>query len=328
MSLERMTPPADPENPAPASPAPWASPSDVPGVETLSGAQRLHGYADLSKIRVNLLVLFVVAVGYFLGSEASVDLARLAGCLVPVALLASGASALNQYLERETDALMIRTQNRPLPLARLRPFEALAFGLTAGILGMLGLALLAGPLAGILGAGTFLSYVLVYTPLKRRSPHALFIGAVPGALPPLIGWAAASGELSLDAWAVFLILFVWQIPHFLAIAWLYRRDYNQAGIPTFPGLDREGASTASLMLWTSALLVICAFVPVFTGERSTLYLVGSTLLGVLCLVPVLRFGLDVAGEDRGRASARRVVQFSIVYVPLLFLLLVLDKLVD
>ncbi len=287
---------------------------------------KLQGFGDLSKIRVNLLVVFVVAVGYFLGSEARVDVSHLMLCLVPVALLAAGASALNQYIERETDALMVRTQRRPLPEKRLRPFAALAFGLTFGILGVMGLALVSGEIASLIGAGTFLSYVLVYTPLKRKSPHALFVGAVPGALPPLIGWAAASGDLNLDAWAVFAILFVWQVPHFLAIAWLYRKDYQSAGIPTFPSLDENGKSTAQLTIWTTLLLVATNFLPFATGERGVTFFIGAVLLSLLCILPALKFAAEIHGEDRGIKSARRVVHASILYVPLLFLLLVIDKL--
>ena len=302
---------------------------EVPAPEAVrSLSLRVGDYLTLSKIRVNLLVLFVVAVGFFLGSEAVVDFPVLLACLLGTALLGSGASALNQYIERDTDLRMARTEGRPLPRKNLRPFQALAFGLTCGILGVLILALGNGALTSILGATTFLSYTLVYTPLKRRSPHALFVGAVPGALPPLIGWAAATDALSAGAWAIFAILFIWQIPHFLAIAWLYREDYEAGGIPTFAGLDREGGrSTGQLMLFTTTLLVLVSLSPLISPDQGSVYCIGVLLLGILAIVPVQSFVNEVRRGGDGNRAASWVVRASIIYLPLVFLLLVIDKIV-
>ncbi len=282
-------------------------------------SDRAADYLELTKFRLGLVVLFVTAAGFVLGAPGEVHFPSLVSCLLGTWMLAAGASALNQYLERDFDALMVRTGRRPLPRNRIHPFEALAIGLTLGISGVLALAVAVGPIAGTLGAFTFLSYVLVYTPMKRRTPHALFVGAVPGALPPLIGYAAAGG-LGPEAWSVFGVLFIWQIPHFLAIAWLYREDYRSAGFPTYPDLDPDGSATAQLMLWSSLILFVSSFTPALAGGRGGVYLVTSIVLGIVFLVPVLRFR-----RTADRSSARAVVRTSIAYLPLLFGAMVVDK---
>lgn len=285
---------------------------------------RVRDYLELTKPRVNGVVMLVTGVGYTLGCAGEVSLWALVGCLFGTACLAAGASTLNQVLERRLDGLMFRTENRPLPTGRLRPGEALVLGLVLGVTGTFSLAATSNLLTTVLGLATYLSYVLVYTPMKRRTPHSLFVGAVPGALPPLIGWSAASGTLPLDAWVVFAILFVWQIPHFTAIAWFYRDDYRAAEYPMFAVLDRDGRASARMVVWSSLALVVTSFVPLLASGFSLAYCVGAALLGLAFLFVVFRFSVSIQNLETSRRFARRVVQVSIVYLPALFLLLLVD----
>ena len=281
----------------------------------------IQDFIKLTKPRVVFVVALVTGVGYGLGCEGAFDPMTFAACLFGAACLGGGACALNQVIERGLDALMKRTAMRPLPDGRLRPSDALIFGALLGVLGTGTLAVGTTPLATLIGLVTFFSYLLVYTPMKPRTPHALFVGAVPGALPPLIGWAAASGTLNFEAGVVFAILFVWQIPHFMAIAWLYRDDYRAASFPMFTVRDSDdGRMTARLTIWSTVLLLLTSLAPLVVGRFSIVYLVGALILGV-------SFFMSVSGfiDEMRRDAARRVVRASLIYLPVLFLLLVLDK---
>ncbi len=278
-------------------------------------------YWTLTKPEVNLLVLASTLAGFDLGSRSPLDWTRLAHTLVGTLLVASGTGTLNQFIERRYDAQMRRTAGRPLPAGRLAASHALWFGILLSIAGGLDLALAVNALSSILALATLASYLLFYTPLKRRTPLCTLVGAFPGAMPPLIGWAAARGSLSLEAWALYAILFLWQFPHFLAIAWMYREDYARAGLQMLPSRDLEHGrfTRREILAFTLALLPV-SLVPVFLGQAGTLYLVGAVLLGLVFLL----YGARLA-FSRSNALARRVVLASVVYLPLVLALLMIDK---
>jgi protoheme IX farnesyltransferase len=281
---------------------------------------RLADYLELTKPRIAVLVLFTVAAGAMLAARGGVYLPVLLHVLVGTGLVAAGASALNQLLERNTDARMRRTENRPLPAGRLHPLEVLAFGCGLGFAGVAYLAwTLQRPWAALIAAVTFVSYVCIYTPLKRRTPLNTLIGAVPGALPPLIGWTAVRGTLDPEALTLFCIVFLWQVPHFLAIAWIYRDDYARARLRMLPVLDPEGTRTGRQMLTYCLALVPASLAPVVFGGAGFVYLVGAMLLGAFFLVRAAGFTRDCSV-----ARARSVLRGSLVYLPALFALLVLD----
>jgi protoheme IX farnesyltransferase len=277
-------------------------------------------YLELTKPRVGLLVLFTVAAGAGLAAGGMPDAAVLLHTLLGTALVAGGASALNQLLERRTDALMSRTENRPLPAGRLQPVEVALFGLALGVSGMTYLALtLPRPLAALVAVGAFGSYVFVYTPLKRRTTLNTLVGAVPGALPPVIGWTAVTGTLDPPAAVLFLVLYLWQVPHFLAIAWVYRDDYARAGLRMLPVVDRPGGMTGRQMVAYCVALVPVSLLPVLWGLAGPLYLGGAVALGLGFLATAVGFR-----QARTAARARRVLRASLVYLPALLALLLLD----
>jgi protoheme IX farnesyltransferase len=276
-------------------------------------------YLELTKPRVAVLVLFTVGVGFFLAGGSPHWLA-LAHTLLGTALVAGGASALNQLLERRSDARMKRTRNRPLPAGRLRPVEVLVFGLALGAGGTAYLALaLPHPAAALVAAVTFVCYVFVYTPLKRLTSVNTLVGAVPGALPPVIGWAAARGSLDGQAAALFLILFLWQVPHFLAIAWIYREDYARAGLRMLPVADRTGGLTGGCMVAYCLTLIPASVLPAACGWAGGLYVLGAAALGLGFLACALGFL-----HTTSLRQARWVLRASLVYLPLLLALLLLD----
>jgi protoheme IX farnesyltransferase len=281
---------------------------------------RFADYVALAKPRIAVLVLFTVAAGALFAGGWAVSPLLVFNAVLGTALVASGASALNQWLERHTDARMRRTRNRPLPAARLRPREVLAFGLTLGAAGVLYLALtLPRPTAALLAAFTFVLYVGVYTPLKPRTALNTLVGAVPGALPPVIGWAAVRGEVTAEAGALFLILFVWQVPHFLAIAWMYREEYARAGLCMLPVIDPDGRRTGQNMVSYCLALIPVSLGPVLLAAAGPLYLAGALALGFGFLASAAAFR-----RDHSHARARRVLRASLIYLPGLLALLLLD----
>jgi heme o synthase len=280
---------------------------------------RLADYAALVRPRMLVLVLFTVATGAALAAGGMPHWGVLLHTVFGTALVAAGASALNQLLERDTDALMRRTENRPLPAGRLLPAEVLAFGAGTGVLGVAYLALsLPQPTAAVLAALTFASYVGLYTPLKRVTTVHTLVGAVPGALPPLIGWAAVRGRLDAEALALFGLLFLWQVPHFLAIAWIYREDYARAGLKMLPVVDESGTLSGRQMVSYCLALIPVSLVPVLFGRGGPVYLVGAALLG-LCFL-----GCAV-GFARGASTPRawRVMRASLIYLPAVLALMLL-----
>jgi protoheme IX farnesyltransferase len=281
----------------------------------------MANFVTLAKPRLNLLVVFTTAAGLYLASPNGVALSVLLHTLAGTALIAGGAAALNQVMERDTDALMRRTRTRPIASGRLRPSQGLLFGLTLSTAGLIELAagvnLISAGMAGL----TLGSYVLVYTPLKRRTSLATLVGAIPGALPPVIGWVAATGSLTLPALVLFGISFFWQIPHFLAIAWLYRDEYAAAGIPLLPVLEPDGRRTGRQALLYSVALWPVSLLPPVVGLAGGMYLVVATVLGLTLIALSARFA-----RDRTTLSARHLFLFSITYLPLLWGALVADRL--
>ena len=281
-------------------------------------AARLADFAALAKPRLNLLIVATTGAGYYLGAER-LEPAVLFHTIVGTALVAGGAGAFNEIIERDTDALMRRTRTRPLPMRRMEPPAATWFAFTLSILGLLQLAAGANALAAGVALATLLSYVLVYTPMKRRSPMATLVGGVPGALPPVIGWAAARGELSAGAWVLFAIVFLWEMPHFLAIAWLSREDYGRAGLQMLPVVEPDGRSTAQQTILYAAVLVPVSLIPTAVGLAGTAYFAGAALLGAAFLWLAVRFALR-----RDRRTALRLFLGSIVYLPLLWGVMIID----
>jgi protoheme IX farnesyltransferase len=297
--------------------------SPCPGEGVAAGA-RFVAYAELTKPRIALMVLFTVVIGAVLASNGRPDLLLLVHTVLGTTLVAAGASALNMFLERRLDARMRRTENRPLPAGRLRPLEALLFGSGLGVAGTVYLwAALPHAGAALIAALTFVTYVFVYTPLKRVTPLNTLVGAVPGALPPLIGWTAVRGSLDLEAAGLFLIVFFWQVPHFLAIAWIHREDYARGGFLMLPAVDRDGRATARNMVLYCVALIPASLLPALGGQAGLLYTVGATLLGLAffgCTMGFLR--------SASTASARRVLRGSLLYLPAVLALLLLDGLVQ
>ena len=278
-------------------------------------------WLELTKPRITLLVVFTALVGFVTASPGPRWSSLLAAALVGTGLVAAGASTLNQVLERATDALMNRTRNRPIPAGRIRPVEATLFGLLLTAAGLALLAALGGALPALVAFATWASYLFLYTPLKRRTHLATLVGAVPGALPPVIGWAAASGRLEPGAFILFAIVFLWQIPHFLAIAWLYREDYERGGIQVLPVIDREGVLTGRQAVLHSVALLVVSLAPVAAGLGGTLYLAGAVVLGVGLTLASLRLA-----RARDLGAARFLFLASVLYLPALTSLLLLANL--
>jgi protoheme IX farnesyltransferase len=278
-------------------------------------------FVTLAKPRLNLLVLMTTTAGLYLAAPAGVSLPVLVHTLIGTALVSGGAAALNQVWERDTDALMRRTRVRPVASGRLSVFDGLWFGLGLSAAGLVELGLGVNLLSASVAALTLSTYVLVYTPLKRRTQLATLVGAVPGALPPIIGWAAATGTITLPAVVLFGIVFFWQMPHFLAIAWLHRDDYAAAGIPLLPVLEPDGRRTGRQALLYGAALWPVSVMPSLVGLAGGFYVVVATLLGLALIALSAAFA-----RERSMVAARRLFMFSIVYLPLLWGALVADRL--
>jgi len=282
-------------------------------------AGRLAVFAELVKARLTLMVLVTTAVGFYMGA-ATVGWAALFHVLLGTALVASGAQALNQYLEKDHDARMPRTANRPIPAGLVRPEVALLYGGAAGVIGLVYLAMAVNPLTSVIGAVTLVSYVLIYTPLKRVTTLNTLVGAIPGALPPLMGWTAAQGSLGLEGWALVGILFLWQMPHFLAISWMYRDEYAQADFAMLSVEDETGERTSLHALWYTIALLPFALAPYALESAGWIYLSAAILLGGMFIAAAFRFSRNLTV-----ASARKLFYYSLLYLPLLLGVMVWDK---
>jgi protoheme IX farnesyltransferase len=294
--------------------------SGVAQFERLSARERFAAFLELTKPRITFLIVLTSAAGFALASPASVNVAAMCSAMVGIALLSSGIATINQYMERDLDGLMRRTADRPLPSGRLVPWEALAFGVGLTGFAEIYLAIVVNPLTSLLGMTVIVGYLFGYTPLKTRTSLSTMVGAFPGAVPPLIGWAAARGSIGLEAWVLFAILFLWQFPHFLAIAWMYREDYSRAGILMLPVVEPDGRVTAQQIVVYTVLLLPVSLLPTALGISGKVYLYGAIVLGCLFLFSSLR-----AAFSKSRQEARRLLLASVIYLPLLFILMVLDR---
>jgi protoheme IX farnesyltransferase len=276
--------------------------------------------ADLVKARLTALVLLTTFVGFYLGETGRVNYLLMFHALFGTALVASGAAALNQWLERDYDAKMRRTASRPLPSGRMQPATVAIFGGACSVIGLVYLAVLVNPLTSVVGAVTSVSYLFIYTPLKRVSWMNTLVGAVPGALPPLMGWTAARGELSGEGWALFAILAFWQIPHFMAIAWLYRDEYAKAGFVMLPNVDAAGSRTAQQSVGNTIALLFASLCPFAFGLNGKTYLAVALILGAGYFWFAVRFARQLTAR-----RARQLFLASIIYLPLLIAALVGNK---
>lgn len=289
------------------------------GGASLDGWGRLRAYIELTKPRVSVLIVMVALAAFWLGSEGEPEWWPLIATLIGVSTLAGGIFALNQYLERDVDALMRRTERRPLPTGKLEPRKAAWFGIILSAAAIVFIAVEINVLSGLIALFTLASYLFVYTPLKRRTPLCTLLGALPGATPPLLGWAAARGALGIEAWILFAILFFWQFPHFLAIGILYREDYTRAGIRMLPAVETDGKLTGQHIVVCTIMLVIVSALPALSGLSGHLYLYGAVALGVFFLYAGIRTALR-----RTKWQARQLLLASVFYLPLLFGLMLLN----
>jgi protoheme IX farnesyltransferase len=288
--------------------------------QSLSMAEKFSAYVELTKPRITLLVVLTAAAGFCLGSENGIDYVRLLNMSLGIALLSSGIATLNQYIERDLDRLMRRTESRPLPSGKLLATPAMWFGVTLSVIATLYLAVSINGLSAVLGVVTLASYLFVYTPLKTRTSLSTVLGAFPGAMPPFIGWVAARGEASIEAWILFAILFLWQFPHFLAIAWMYRDDYARAGIKMLPVVEPEGRVTGQQIISYTLMLLPVSLLPVFVNLAGTIYFVGALVLGLIFLYFSVR-----AAFVRTVWQARQLLLASVLYLPVLFALMVINR---
>jgi heme o synthase len=276
--------------------------------------------AELVKARLTLLVLLTTAVGFYVGSESPINYMALFHVFFGTAAAAAGAAALNQWWERRADALMRRTRTRPIPAGRMRPLQAFILGIALSVFGVGYLAIVCNALSAALAAITIAIYILAYTPLKRASTANTAVGAIPGAIPPMIGWAAARGSIGAGAWSLFAIVFLWQLPHFFAIAWMYREDYSRAGFRMISSDDSSGERSASQSVFFCILLLVIAGLPAFLGIANFVYLGVELLLGGMFTAVAMRFL-----RMRSASAARLLFIASIAYLPLLLAALVLTK---
>ena len=294
---------------------------ELEDVRAVSVREKLLAYVELTKPRIAFLLVLTSAAGFYLATKESFNTILFINSMIGITLLAFGVATLNQWVERDIDPLMERTEKRPLPSKRVTPTEALVFGLVQCAVAEAYLFFLVNGLTAILGLVVIVGYVLVYTPLKTRTSASTAIGAIPGALPPLMGWTAAANEITLGAWALFAMQFLWQFPHFFAIAWMYREQYKKAGILMLPVVEPSGALTFRQIILFTIMLVPVSIAPFIFGISGTVFLVGAILLGLWFLYAGVRSALDRSNE-----RARTLLLVSVIYLPFLFILMVANKL--
>jgi protoheme IX farnesyltransferase len=287
--------------------------------QRLSLRDRAAAFVELTKPRITFLIVLTSAAGFALASTR-VNYIAMVSAMFGIGLLSSGIATLNQYMERDLDGLMRRTADRPLPTGKLYPWEALLFGIGLTVGAEIYLALLVNPLSALLGLTVIAGYLFGYTPLKTRTSLSTLVGAFPGAVPPLVGWTAATGEITLEAWVLFAILFLWQFPHFLAIAWMYREDYARAGILMLPVVEPDGRVTGQQIVIYTLMLLPVSLLPTLLGLSGRVYFAGAIILGLLFLYSSFK-----AAFSQSRQQARRLLLASVLYLPLLFIIMVLDR---
>ena len=308
---------------------PISSPEQLTSREQRREHSRIGDYAILLKMRVTSLVVMTAWTGYFLGAQRALVATlswKLVCALLGIGLVSGGAAALNQVIEREVDGRMRRTQSRPIPGHRMGVSEAVGIGVACILGGGAYLAFTTNPLTGILSVLTASAYLGAYTPLKTQSPICTTIGALPGAMPPLLGWTAARGRVEWEALVLFAILFLWQFPHFHAIAWMYREDYRRAGIRMLPVVEEDGRSTVREVLAYSMMLVPVSLFPGYLHMVGGIYILGAVVLGLTFLIFSIRFARVVSGlpAAESRQLARALLRASVIYLPALFALMMLN----
>jgi len=285
-----------------------------------SKAAIIQGYVDLTKPSILVMVLITTLLGYYLGNDGISSWLNLFWTLLGTGLSAGGAGALNQYLEREQDKRMERTRNRPLPSGLIQPLDALLFGLILVLIGSILLVWKVNLLTGFLSLMTAFLYVLIYTPMKKLTWLNTSLGSIPGALPPMGGWTAATGSIDSGAWILFAILYLWQHPHFFAIAWMCKNDYKKAGFKMLPVVEPNGSRTIRQIFWHLSLMIPVSLLPFISGMMGTVYLAGASLLtlGYFCsAIPMLRL--------KSKENASKILKASVFYLPLLFVIIIIDK---
>lgn len=282
--------------------------------------EKVSAFVELTKPRIAFMLVLTSAAGFYLGTSGAFNWPLFANAMIGITLLAFGVATLNQYIEGDLDKLMERTATRPIPSGRLSATEALAFGLLQCGVAEIYLYFLVNPLTAILGLVVIVGYVLLYTPLKTRTSASTAIGAIPGALPPLMGWTSAADNITLGAWSLFVILFLWQFPHFLAIASMYKEQYAKAGIKMLPVLESDGKITARQIVSFAFMLLPVSLAPYFLGMAGTIFLVGASILSLWFLIESFR-----TARAKTKESSRRLLLVSVIYLPLLFGFLVLNK---
>jgi protoheme IX farnesyltransferase len=297
-----------------------AAAATIEETKVLGLKEKAAAYGELTKPRIAVLLVLTSAAGFYLGSSGPFNPILFTNFIVATTLLAFGVATLNQYWERGLDSLMKRTATRPLPTGRVTPAEALVFGIAQCVIAELYLLFAVNALTALLGLVVIVGYVLVYTPLKTRTTASTAIGALPGALPPLMGWTAVTGDITLAAWALFTIQFLWQFPHFMAIAWMYRADYAKAGILMLPVVEPEGRLTGRQIVMFALMLFPVSLAPYFLNLSGSIFMIGAIILGLWFLWVSLQ-----AARAKTDQKARMVLLVSVIYLPVLFILMVADK---
>lgn len=294
--------------------------TEIQEAKTVNVREKVSAYFELTKPRIAFMLVLTAAAGFYLGSDGKgFDWILFLNSMLGITLLAFGVATLNQFIERNIDALMERTARRPLPSGKLNSAEALIFGILLCLGAEIYLAFLVNALTAILGLIVIVGYVLLYTPLKTRTSASTAIGALPGAMPPLMGWTSAADEITLGAWILFAMLFLWQFPHFLAIAWMYREQYAKAGILMLPVVEPEGKITARQIVTFTVLLLPVSLAPYFIGLAGSIYLIGAIILGGWFL-----FSSIQAARAKSIPQARKLLLVSVLYLPLIFALMVFN----
>lgn len=294
--------------------------AEINDTKAISSRDKVVAFVELTKPRIAVMLVLTSAAGFYLASVGTFDFVLFANSMIAITLLALGVATLNQYWERDTDPLMERTATRPLPTRRVTTGEALVFGVALCAVAEIYLLLAANALTAVLGLVVIIGYVFVYTPLKTRTSASTAIGALPGALPPLMGWTAAANDITLGAWALFAMQFLWQFPHFFAIAWMYREEYAKAGILMLPVVEPEGKITARQIVMFAFMLFPVSLAPFFIGLSGPIFLSGAVLLGMWFLWTSIQ-----SARAKSTEKARRLLLVSVIYLPLLFILMGADK---
>lgn len=293
--------------------------AEIEDTKAIGLKEKLAAFLELTKPRIAFMLVLTSAAGFYLGSKGSFDFLLFINSTIGITLLAFGVATLNQFIERRTDALMERTAKRPIPTNKVSPAEALIFGLILTVSAEIYLAVLVNPLTAILGLVVIVGYVLLYTPLKTKTSASTAIGAIPGAMPPLMGWTSSANEITLGAWVLFALLFLWQFPHFLAIAWMYKEQYRKAGILMLPVVEKEGTITATQIVTFTLMLLPISVAPYFMGFAGLIYLIGASVLGLWFL-----FSSIQTARAKSVEQARKLLLVSVLYLPVIFALMVFN----